>query len=109
MEEFKWRPETAYQVGNEPKVKVAKFGNGYEQRVKDGINNQLKTYQISFIKHADIGKQIDEFLKDRGAVESFLWLTSDDNSKRKFVCRGWQVTPRATAWQIDCTFEEVVA
>ncbi|NAU78407.1 phage tail protein, partial [Klebsiella pneumoniae] len=57
MEEFKWRPETAYQVGNEPKVKVAKFGNGYEQRVKDGINNQLKTYQLSFIKHADIGKQ----------------------------------------------------
>lgn len=25
MEEFKWRPETAYQVGNEPKVKVAKL------------------------------------------------------------------------------------
>lgn len=109
MEEFKWRPETAYQVSHEPKVKVAKFGNGYEQRVKDGINNQLKTYQLSFIKHADIGKQINEFLKARGAVESFLWLTSDDNSKRKFVCRGWQVTPRTSVWQIDCSFEEVIA
>ena len=38
MEEFKWRPETAYQVGNEPKVKVAKFGNGQrrdQQPTKD--------------------------------------------------------------------------
>ena len=44
MDEFKWRPEDACQINNEPKVRVAKFGNGYEQRAKDGINNQLKTY-----------------------------------------------------------------
>ncbi|XTD83019.1 hypothetical protein AB8849_07390 [Proteus vulgaris] len=36
MEEFKWRPETAYQVGNEPKVKVVKFGNGTNNALKMG-------------------------------------------------------------------------
>ncbi|HEJ9485622.1 TPA: phage tail protein [Proteus mirabilis] len=107
--EFIWRPEFGYQVSHEPKVKVAKFGNGYEQRVKDGINNQLKTYQLSFIKTAEIGKKIDLFLQERGAVRSFLWLTSDDNTKRRFVCRSWQTTPNNTVWNISCTFEEVVA
>ncbi|EGT3623346.1 phage tail protein [Morganella morganii] len=109
MDEFKWRPEDACQINNEPKVRVAKFGNGYEQRAKDGINNQLKTYNLAFIKPVSVGREIDNFLSQRGAVESFLWLTGDDKTLRTFVCRNWQVTRKQSVWQIDCVFEEVVA
>ncbi len=58
---------------HEPRVKVIKFGDGYEQRFKDGINNQLKRYQLNFVEKMETGKAIDEFLRARGAVESFTW------------------------------------
>ncbi|MDE1487394.1 phage tail protein [Xenorhabdus bovienii] len=107
--EFKWRPQDNYEVTHEPRVRVVKFGDGYEQRVKDGINNQLKRYQLSFIVSSQIGKEINEFLSARGAVESFTWLTSDDNQLRTFVCRSWTVNRQQVIWSISCTFEEVVA
>ncbi|MBE8597923.1 phage tail protein [Xenorhabdus sp. BG5] len=107
--EFKWRPQDNYEVSHEPRVKVIKFGDGYEQRIKDGINNQLKKYQLSFVEKADTGRAIDEFLRARGAVESFTWLTSDDNQLRTFVCRSWTVNRQWLMWSISCVFEEVVA
>ncbi|CDH01589.1 phage tail protein [Xenorhabdus bovienii] len=107
--EFKWRPQDNYEVSHEPRVRVVKFGDGYEQRVKDGINNQLKRYQLSFVEKVDTGRAIDEFLRVRGAVESFTWRTSDDNQLRTFVCRSWTVNRQRVIWSISCTFEEVVA
>ncbi|MBD2816487.1 phage tail protein [Xenorhabdus sp. Flor] len=107
--EFTWRPQDHYEVSNEPRVKVIKFGDGYEQRVKDGINNQLKRYQLNFIEQADTGRAIDAFLRVRGAVEAFTWRTSDDNQLRTFVCRSWTVNRQRVVWSVNCTFEEVVA
>ncbi|MEQ1969112.1 phage tail protein [Xenorhabdus nematophila] len=107
--EFKWRPQDNYEVTHEPRVKVIKFGDGYEQRIKDGINNQLKRYQLNFIEKMETGKAIDEFLRARGAVESFTWLTSDDNQLRTFVCRSWTVNRQRVMWSVSCLFEEVVA
>ncbi|MBI6547274.1 phage tail protein [Xenorhabdus lircayensis] len=107
--EFKWRPQDNYEISHEPRVKVIKFGDGYEQRFKDGINNQLKRYQLNFIEKAETGKAIDEFLRARGAVESFTWLTSDDNQLRTFVCRSWTVNRQRVIWSVSCLFEEVVA
>jgi phage-related protein len=107
--EFKWRPQDNYEVSHEPRVKVIKFGDGYEQRIKDGINNQLKRYQLNFVEIADIGHEINAFLQARGAVESFTWRASDDNQLRTFVCRSWTVNRHKSRWSVSCTFEEVVA
>ncbi|QTL40607.1 phage tail protein [Xenorhabdus budapestensis] len=107
--EFTWRPQDNYEVSHEPRVKVVKFGDGYEQRIKDGINNQLKRYQLNFAGSAETGRTIDEFLRARGAVESFVWRSSDDNQLRTFVCRSWTVNRHRVRWSVSCVFEEVVA
>ena len=85
-------PETyePMQLEKEPKVKVSKFGDGYEQRVADGINNNLQKWTISFTKRndTDVGSVYD-FLEARAAVESFDWTPRGEGATRVFVCRKW--------------------
>ena len=37
-------PKPGYTVKNEPRRKVNKFGDGYEQRIVDGLNPLLRKY-----------------------------------------------------------------
>ena len=39
-----WCPQPGYTVDEEPKRKVLNFGNGYQQRMEDGINALLRKY-----------------------------------------------------------------
>jgi phage-related protein len=100
------------QLLNEPKVKAAKFGDGYEQRVADGINNDLQKWQITFSKRsaADV-QEVYDFLKARGGWESFEWTPRGEASPRNFVCRKWSRTfdNYDVVQGISFTLEEVPA
>jgi phage-related protein len=78
------------QLEKEPKVMESKFGDGYSQRVADGINNNLQTWQISFTKRS--GADVDaiyDFLEARGGVESFEWTPRGEQTPRNFICKKW--------------------
>jgi phage-related protein len=78
------------QVENAPKVKTSKFGDGYEQRVADGINNDLDKWAISFTNRSGVNVQaVYDFLKARGGEESFFWVPRGESTPRIFVCRKW--------------------
>ena len=109
MAEFKWRPQDAYPISNAPKVKVASYGDGYEQRAKDGINNQLKSYQLNFRGFIKDMKPIQDFLVERGAVESFQWFSVYEGEMKTIVCREWSLTPQRMKYELSAVFEEVVA
>lgn len=109
MAEFIWRPQDSYTITNEPRVRVASYGDGYEQRAKDGINNQLKTYQFIFRGLPDDIQPIQDFLVARGAVESFQWNSIYENKMVTMVCRSWSFNPQRMKYEITATFEEVVA
>lgn len=71
---FFWIPSYGSTVNLEPKVNVHKFGDGYEQRNADGINNNLLKISYTFDKIDDnLAKAISHFLYVRGGVESFLF------------------------------------
>lgn len=109
MTEFTWRPQDGYPIANSPRVMVAAYGHGYEQRAKDGINNQLKSYQLNFIGLPDKLKPIQDFLVARGAVESFQWNSPYENEIKTIICREWTYKPRQMVYEISAVFEEVVA
>lgn len=78
------------QLEKAPDVTVAKFGDGYEQRTPNGINNNLQKWQMAFTKRS--GADIDavyDFLEARGGVESFDWVPRGEVTARTFVCRKW--------------------
>ena len=78
------------QVEMEPRLRSAAFGDGYEQRVRDGINHDPEKWNISFTKRsgADVGAVYD-FLVARGGDEAFFWTPRDEATPRVFVCKKW--------------------
>lgn len=91
-----------------PRVVQAKFGDGYEQRVADGINFKPRMWNVIFSgKSITDANNIDNFLLARGGVESFNW-TPPRGAAGVFVCRKWTTSEDThNSVTITATFEEV--
>lgn len=91
---FFFQPSYGISTAVEPKVQIIKFGDGYEQRVQDGINNSLLKLSVSFNSRTSMETAaILNFLKERSAVESFLFTPPEPYAiLRNFVCRSWNHT-----------------
>ena len=72
-----------------PKVTEIAFGDGYSQRVRNGLNTNPQTWDLSFSNRTDTeAEAIDAFLTARGGVESFDW-TPYNESAGKYICKEW--------------------
>lgn len=102
---------TDYQTPKtvEPSVTVIKFGDGYEQRQKKGINNQPQKWDLQFQNRTDTeANAIEAFFVAREGVESFDWTPPDSGTALKFVCRSWRKTPEhGGIWTITASFDQV--
>lgn len=109
MSDFDYQPAYGGPVAQRPRTLNNKFGDGYEQRTPDGINNKLRTWNLTFNRVlADIAA-INTFLTDKGGVTSFTWTPSGESEVR-VLCREWsqsKISPNVGS--ITCTFEEVPA
>jgi phage-related protein len=68
----------------------AKFGDGYSQRQRDGLNSNNFTYRLGFENRTDKEvRAISNFLEDKGGVDSFELLLPVNkiinDSKLKFI------------------------
>lgn len=105
-ETFTWLPEWESQLDQEPKVTVTKFGDGYEQRVPQGINIAAEKWQLTFSESIGNFSEVLTFLRARNGVESFYW-TTPLNEQRIFVCRKWTLRRKMGVNVITADFEEV--
>lgn len=55
------------------RTRVAEFGDGYAQRVPDGINTRKGAWPLEFIGDEEYIEPIVDFLDARGADQEFLW------------------------------------
>ncbi|OCG08854.1 hypothetical protein A9G13_01985 [Gilliamella sp. wkB178] len=109
METFNWDVAPGINEKAEPKVKIIKLGDGYEQRTKDGINNDLRSYSVTLTVPIDEAPPIDDFLTRHGGVKAFLWKEPNRNRLITVKCPSWSSKVMHTAKTITATFEEVVA
>ncbi|TNG91865.1 phage tail protein [Pasteurellaceae bacterium USgator11] len=108
METFNYTPDWKMKRKKKPSVAVVSFGDGYEQRSKNGINNNLRAYDVVFTRNEATIKAIDGFLSARGAVEAFLWTPYGDTQGR-FKCEEWETDHQTGFGTLTATFKEVVA
>lgn len=108
MSTFIWFVRKGAALDVTPKVRTAVFGDGYQQRVGDGINRQARVWQIESVDYADEDiDAIEAFLVARDGAESFDW-TPPTGAAGKFICKSWRRTANDGRWQtISATFEEV--
>ena len=103
--------DKGFQRTSSPKVHTLTFGDGYEQRIADGINNLAQSMSVSFATRPKA--EIDDlvaFFESLGGVSKFRMTIDDTNGSEtiKVVCRQWNQT-----WNYDdfyslsATFERV--
>ncbi|WP_091119111.1 phage tail protein [Gilliamella intestini] len=56
-----WKPQNSSTISISPKVKVIKFGDGYEQHIRDCINKDFRSYNVTFVELSEDISLIDDF------------------------------------------------
>ena len=96
------QPDKSLSRKNTPRVHLAQFGDGYEQRLQDGINSLKQEISVSFQTRPKA--EIDDlvaFFESLNGVTKFRFDLADSNAGSstetiKVVCPNW--TQR---WEYD--------
>ena len=91
-------PDKSMNKSTQPRVLTASFGDGYEQRIVDGINSINETYSLSFkTRPKEVIDDIVAFLDTKKNVSKFVLTipdTNDANGEKdvKVVATNYSVT-----------------
>lgn len=93
---------------SEPKVKNISFGDGYEQRLRFGLNTNPKAWPLTFIVDDSGAAEIEAFLDARVLdAASFDWTPPDTSISYKWICKTWtKEIFDLNANRINATFEQ---
>jgi len=94
---FFWKPSYQTSISLEPRIKVMQFGNGYQQRVPDGINTNLIDFDANFENRKEPEAiSILHFLNQMNAQTSFVYNVPTIYNKTNFNTRF-----RAPSWTVN--------
>lgn len=106
MPTFNYIPAPGATENIEPRIRRAQFGDGYAQRVADGINNKPRSWSLTFNRATADIDAIAAFLTARGSTESFDW-TPPSGAAGKWLCASWsRPEPSRNVHTITATFVE---
>jgi phage-related protein len=112
MATFPATPAPSYgaEKRSSPSIRSVKFGDGYEQRLTFGLNQNPKSWSLSWanITEAD-ADTLEAFLDARAAdAASFTWTPPDTSTAYKWICREWSKSiPYTGRANLSATFEQV--
>lgn len=85
-----YKPVYTATKSSEPKIRTVKFGDGYEQRLSYGLNQNPKEWTLTFDVTDSDADSIETFLDARAAdAASFTWTPPGSASALKWVCPSW--------------------
>jgi len=94
-----WRPSQPVIAKTTPRLRVAKFGDGYEQRMLDGINPNDVTWSVSFENRLQVVlNEMDQFLAERKA-SAFPFRHPGDGILYMVFCDEWQIEWHGKKWK----------
>ncbi len=86
---FTWTPSYPATQQRQPRVRKVQFGDGYEQRLRYGLNTDLAVWDLVFSNRTDAERnEIVLYLYNRAGVEPFNW-TNPYGIIAVFVCDNW--------------------
>lgn len=73
-----------------PTTKVVKLGDGYEQRITFGLNQNPKEWSLTFELNTSDANIVEAFLDARAADSAaFDWTAPYETQAYKWVCDSW--------------------
>ncbi len=103
-------PDYGAQKNSAPVVRKVQFGDGYETRLTYGLNQNAKSWRLTFQKITEADSDTIETFLDARAVDnaSFDWQPPGSSVAYKWVCESWSKSiPYANRATINATFREV--
>jgi phage-related protein len=83
-------PTFGAQKQSAPRIRTAQFGDGYQQRVSFGINQNPKTWTLTFMVDDTDADTIENFLDARAAdADAFDWTPPRETTSYKWTCMNW--------------------
>jgi phage-related protein len=93
-----------------PKRRVVQFGDGYEQRLTYGLNQNPKEWSLTWNNITEANADtIEAFLDARAAdAAAFDWTPPDETTAYKWICDSWSKSiPYTGRAIINATFRQV--
>ena len=109
MPTFNWVISGGTKKRSKPRVLRNQFGDGYSQRIADGINTDAKTWDVAIqYRTTTEADAIEAFLDARGGVDSFDWTPPLSATAIKVICQTWdRDIAHGAAQAISAVFEQV--
>lgn len=92
---FTYNPSKSFTKSSKARILTAKFGDGYSQRIGDGINTVTNEWSLSFNSRsvAD-ANAIIEFFESRintlsNIPEPFYWTPPGEYTTYTVICEEW--------------------
>ncbi len=108
MAVFGWLPSFTPTLRRAPRVLVAQYGDGYLQRIGDGINTSPAVWDLKFsARSTTTAAAIMAFLDSAAGVQSFDW-TDPNGASGKYICRKYGGTRTSPLLHtVTATFDQV--
>lgn len=90
---FNFTPSKAFSKSAKTRVITAQFGDGYSQRIPDGINSVVREWNISFNNNSIIQiNSIEDFFNLHKGSTPFLWIPPGESVQYTVICPEWTRT-----------------
>ena len=92
-----------------PQVRTTQFNDGYQHRIKFGLNTIPYVWSLNFDLSESDSDTIETFLEARALdCESFDWQPPGSGAAYKWVCLQWTKTiPYVNRAKLNMTFQQV--
>ena len=102
-------PTYGAQKTSQPKVRQVQFGDGSSQRLTVGLNQNSKSWSLTWEISESNADTIEAFLDARAADgASFTWTPPDESTAYQWICYDWSKSiPYLNRATIQATFTQV--
>lgn len=101
-------PTYGAQKTSAPAVRTVRFGDGYEQRLTFGVNQNPKQWDLTWNISETDADTIETFLDARAGQENFDWTPPGEATSYKWICSQWNKSiPYLNRATITATFRQV--
>lgn len=107
-ETLSYVPTRNISGGATPRVRRTSFGDGYVQRVGDGLNIQPEKWILEYVKKYSTIQTILGFFTVTEGVDYFWWTPPTSGAPLRFVYTSYEVAPLDNSyWKLTVNIEEV--
>lgn len=102
---FTWCPRIEPEGASTFRVLSAQFGDGYKQSVGDGINNEIRSWPLTFTGREAYIVPIRDFLRAHQGYKPFYWKPPLETEAFLFEVTEFSVVPMGgRAYTLTATF-----